>query len=191
MFFRQITASVTFLPLLDCLCSFDILIYTHRLGSFLIFCQFWWFKGTQLCPWSGVRVTPATLQTRRWNQINYWQIFKIKKNLHECRRLSCGHSALLFTRLRQQSAIKQRCENFPATKPKCDTSLLLQIRNDIYGLSYPASRVMMLLFKIDEIFRNLCKEGHISFIDCVVNLNFVRHSVNHTFLVKCPQDIHS
>ena len=27
---RQITASVTFLPLLDCLCSFDILIYTHR-----------------------------------------------------------------------------------------------------------------------------------------------------------------
>ena len=28
---RQITASVTFLPLLDCLCSFDILIYTHRL----------------------------------------------------------------------------------------------------------------------------------------------------------------
>jgi len=26
---RQITASVTFLPLLDCLCSFDILIYTH------------------------------------------------------------------------------------------------------------------------------------------------------------------
>ena len=27
---RQITASVTFLPLLDCLCSFDILIYTNR-----------------------------------------------------------------------------------------------------------------------------------------------------------------
>ena len=27
---RQIVASVTFLPLLDCLCSFDILIYTHR-----------------------------------------------------------------------------------------------------------------------------------------------------------------
>jgi len=27
---RQITASVTFLPLLDCLCSFDILIYTHN-----------------------------------------------------------------------------------------------------------------------------------------------------------------
>ncbi len=27
---RQITASVTFLPLLDCLCSFDILIYTHK-----------------------------------------------------------------------------------------------------------------------------------------------------------------
>ena len=26
---RQITASVTFLPLLDCLCSFNILIYTH------------------------------------------------------------------------------------------------------------------------------------------------------------------
>ena len=26
---RQITASVTFLPLLDCLCSFDILIYSH------------------------------------------------------------------------------------------------------------------------------------------------------------------
>ena len=26
---RQITASVTSLPLLDCLCSFDILIYTH------------------------------------------------------------------------------------------------------------------------------------------------------------------
>ncbi len=25
---RQITASVTFLPLLDCLCSFDVLIYT-------------------------------------------------------------------------------------------------------------------------------------------------------------------
>ena len=30
---RQITASVTFLPLLDCLCSFDILIYTHRWGG--------------------------------------------------------------------------------------------------------------------------------------------------------------
>ena len=30
---RQITASVTFLPLLDCLCSFDILIYTHRFVS--------------------------------------------------------------------------------------------------------------------------------------------------------------
>ena len=30
---RQITASVTFLPLLDCLCSFDILIYTHRYRS--------------------------------------------------------------------------------------------------------------------------------------------------------------
>ncbi len=27
---RQITASVTFLPLLDCLCSFDILIYTKK-----------------------------------------------------------------------------------------------------------------------------------------------------------------
>jgi mitotic spindle assembly checkpoint protein MAD2 len=27
---RQITASVTFLPLLDCLCSFDVLIYTHK-----------------------------------------------------------------------------------------------------------------------------------------------------------------
>jgi mitotic spindle assembly checkpoint protein MAD2 len=27
---RQITASVTFLPLLDCICSFDILIYTHK-----------------------------------------------------------------------------------------------------------------------------------------------------------------
>eukprot|EP00088_Acartia_fossae_P016399 TRINITY_DN1916_c0_g1_i2.p1 TRINITY_DN1916_c0_g1~~TRINITY_DN1916_c0_g1_i2.p1 ORF type:complete len:213 (-),score=42.18 TRINITY_DN1916_c0_g1_i2:396-1034(-) len=27
---RQITASVTFLPLLDCLCSFDILIFTHK-----------------------------------------------------------------------------------------------------------------------------------------------------------------
>ena len=27
---RQITASVTFLPLLDCLCSFDILIYTNK-----------------------------------------------------------------------------------------------------------------------------------------------------------------
>ncbi|XP_023320668.1 mitotic spindle assembly checkpoint protein MAD2A [Eurytemora carolleeae] len=27
---RQITASVTFLPLIDCLCSFDILIYTHN-----------------------------------------------------------------------------------------------------------------------------------------------------------------
>ena len=27
---RQITASVTFLPLLDTLCSFDILIYTHK-----------------------------------------------------------------------------------------------------------------------------------------------------------------
>lgn len=27
---RQIVASVTFLPLLDCICSFDILIYTHR-----------------------------------------------------------------------------------------------------------------------------------------------------------------
>lgn len=27
---RQITASVTFLPLLDCPCSFDILIYTHK-----------------------------------------------------------------------------------------------------------------------------------------------------------------
>jgi len=26
---RQVTASVTFLPLLDCLCSFDILIYSH------------------------------------------------------------------------------------------------------------------------------------------------------------------
>ena len=26
---RQITASVTFLPLLDCLCSFDILVYSH------------------------------------------------------------------------------------------------------------------------------------------------------------------
>ena len=25
---RQITASVTFLPLLDCLCTFDVLIYT-------------------------------------------------------------------------------------------------------------------------------------------------------------------
>ena len=30
---RQITASVTFLPLLDCLCSFDILIYTHRYAA--------------------------------------------------------------------------------------------------------------------------------------------------------------
>ena len=27
---RQITASVSFLPLLDCICSFDILIYTHK-----------------------------------------------------------------------------------------------------------------------------------------------------------------
>ena len=27
---RQITASVTFLPLLDCLCSFNILIYTNK-----------------------------------------------------------------------------------------------------------------------------------------------------------------
>ena len=27
---RQITASVTFLPLIDCICSFDILIYTHK-----------------------------------------------------------------------------------------------------------------------------------------------------------------
>ncbi len=27
---RQITASVTFLPLIDCLCSFDILIYTKK-----------------------------------------------------------------------------------------------------------------------------------------------------------------
>lgn len=27
---RQITASVTFLPLLDCICAFDILIYTHK-----------------------------------------------------------------------------------------------------------------------------------------------------------------
>ena len=27
---RQITASVTFLPLLDCKCSFDVLIYTHK-----------------------------------------------------------------------------------------------------------------------------------------------------------------
>lgn len=27
---RQITASVTFLPLLDCLCSFDVLIYTKK-----------------------------------------------------------------------------------------------------------------------------------------------------------------
>ena len=37
LFYRQITASVTFLPLLDCLCSFDILIYTHRLDSFETF----------------------------------------------------------------------------------------------------------------------------------------------------------
>ena len=27
---RQITASVTFLPLLDCICSFDVLIYTNK-----------------------------------------------------------------------------------------------------------------------------------------------------------------
>ena len=27
---RQITASVSFLPLLDCICSFDILIYSHK-----------------------------------------------------------------------------------------------------------------------------------------------------------------
>ena len=27
---RQITASVTFLPLLDCKCSFDVLIYTQK-----------------------------------------------------------------------------------------------------------------------------------------------------------------
>merc|ERR1712088_24977 len=27
---RQITASVTFLPLLDCICSFDVLIHTHK-----------------------------------------------------------------------------------------------------------------------------------------------------------------
>ncbi|ROT60938.1 mitotic spindle assembly checkpoint protein MAD2A [Penaeus vannamei] len=27
---RQITASVTFLPLLDCVCSFDLLVYTHQ-----------------------------------------------------------------------------------------------------------------------------------------------------------------
>ena len=27
---RQITASVTFLPLLDCKCSFDVLIYTNK-----------------------------------------------------------------------------------------------------------------------------------------------------------------
>lgn len=27
---RQITACVTFLPLLDCVCSFDLLVYTHR-----------------------------------------------------------------------------------------------------------------------------------------------------------------
>ena len=27
---RQITASVTFLPLLDCICSFDVLIYTEK-----------------------------------------------------------------------------------------------------------------------------------------------------------------
>lgn len=27
---RQITASVTFLPLLDCICSFDVLIYTQK-----------------------------------------------------------------------------------------------------------------------------------------------------------------
>ncbi|XP_076068742.1 mitotic arrest deficient 2 [Oratosquilla oratoria] len=27
---RQITACVTFLPLLDCLCSFDLLVYTHQ-----------------------------------------------------------------------------------------------------------------------------------------------------------------
>lgn len=27
---RQITASVSFLPLIDCICSFDILIYTHK-----------------------------------------------------------------------------------------------------------------------------------------------------------------
>ena len=37
---RQITASVTFLPLLDCLCSFDILIYTGRLE---IFIGYWFF----------------------------------------------------------------------------------------------------------------------------------------------------
>lgn len=38
---RQITASVTFLPLIDCLCSFDILIHTHKsvwlfLGVFVL-----------------------------------------------------------------------------------------------------------------------------------------------------------
>ena len=27
---RQITASVTFLPLLDCICPFDVLIHTHK-----------------------------------------------------------------------------------------------------------------------------------------------------------------
>ena len=27
---RQVTASVTFLPLLDCACSFDMLVYTHK-----------------------------------------------------------------------------------------------------------------------------------------------------------------
>ena len=33
---RQITASVTFLPLLDCICSFDVLIYTEKYVIFLL-----------------------------------------------------------------------------------------------------------------------------------------------------------
>ena len=33
---RQITASVTFLPLLDCICSFDVLIYTEKYVIFFL-----------------------------------------------------------------------------------------------------------------------------------------------------------
>ena len=75
---RQITASVTFLPLLDCLCSFDILIYTHKLVYKLKYHWLYMYvvqglqysnllfaPGTWRFPTPLARAMPGSLRTRR------------------------------------------------------------------------------------------------------------------------------
>ena len=115
------------------------------------------------------------------NNINLPMLVPLKhrandKQSHECRKWSCGHSALPFTRWRPQSA----------TKPKCDLFFFAQLLNPLLGEQFSCPEMdlksSMLLYELVK-----CCETH------MLAFGSAWHPVNHTCLVACmcPQDIHS